>query len=273
MSNGWLRKIYFALGPFGMRLARRLFYLPVDLFKKRPPLVPPRGMIFTGSGDYIKQGLTFLEYFKEAGLKPHHSVLDIGCGIGRMARPLTEYLQSNGIYHGMDIVQDGIKWCQKHISAAHPQFHFHCINLRNSLYNNQGTAADQIQFPFENEEFDFIFLTSVFTHMPEREVHHYLMEIHRMLKSDGICFATFFLLDEEVRKTMKSESNMMQFPYDFGSYALHHPKVDAANIAFDKAQLLQKIHPFFSVKEDWPGKWCKRAEGKDFQDILVLKKN
>ena len=91
------RFLYYIL-PVPLRLfARRIYYLPYDTYEyimgKRPDGVPPRGKIFIGYGDYVKQGEKFLGYFQElCGLKPNHAVLDVGCGIGRMAVPLTRFL-------------------------------------------------------------------------------------------------------------------------------------------------------------------------------------
>ena len=44
--------------------------------------------------------------------QPGERVLDIGCGIGRMARPLTPYLTPPGAYDGFDINADGIAQLQ-----------------------------------------------------------------------------------------------------------------------------------------------------------------
>jgi hypothetical protein len=54
-------------------------------------LLPPRHLRFVvGSSDnFIETGETFLRCFVElAGLNPEHRVLEVGCGIGRMAIPL-----------------------------------------------------------------------------------------------------------------------------------------------------------------------------------------
>ena len=60
---------------------------------RRPDLVPPRRLSFVGAGDFTAIGLEFLRYFQDlGGLRPTDHVLDVGCGIGRMALPLTGYL-------------------------------------------------------------------------------------------------------------------------------------------------------------------------------------
>jgi 2-polyprenyl-3-methyl-5-hydroxy-6-metoxy-1,4-benzoquinol methylase len=85
-----IRSIFYKI-PVPLRyLARRIVFLPQDLFKKRHELVPPKGLIYTGGGDYLKAGTQFFDYFiKYCHVKPNHKILDIGCGMGRMAIPFT----------------------------------------------------------------------------------------------------------------------------------------------------------------------------------------
>ena len=76
-----LRQLYYLL-PVSLRLlVRRLIYLPQDLLTapvRRAELMPPRGLMFTGSGDFREQGERFLGYFTEyGGLRPDHHVLDV----------------------------------------------------------------------------------------------------------------------------------------------------------------------------------------------------
>jgi 2-polyprenyl-3-methyl-5-hydroxy-6-metoxy-1,4-benzoquinol methylase len=77
---------------------------------RRKNMVPPRTMYhFVGDGDYKAVGMEFRNLFTQyGGLKPEHRVLDVGCGIGRMAVPLTEYLSGPGEYRGFDIVKKGV---------------------------------------------------------------------------------------------------------------------------------------------------------------------
>ena len=56
----FLRSAYYALPPVVRRVSRRVWYLPLDLMEsvsgRRDPMVPPRGRIFIGSGDFVKAG-------------------------------------------------------------------------------------------------------------------------------------------------------------------------------------------------------------------------
>jgi SAM-dependent methyltransferase len=52
-----------------------------------------------------------------AGLQPTERVLEVGCGIGRIAIALTQYLDG-GSYVGFDIVPHGIEWCRTRILGS-----------------------------------------------------------------------------------------------------------------------------------------------------------
>src|ERR1700694_451969 len=97
------------------RSFRRALYLPINLLDAlagRPdPLLPPRGACAVGEGEFRAVGEEFLRHFREiGGLEPGHRVLDVGCGIGRMAVPLTEYLEGRGSYEGFHVSREGGAW-------------------------------------------------------------------------------------------------------------------------------------------------------------------
>ena len=271
-----LRKVFYSLPVSWRYTARRLYYLPVDLFAKRDALTPPKGMIFTGSGDFRKQGREITELFKRLGdLQPQHRVLDIGSGIGRIAAGLTEYLDENGSYEGFDVMERGVVWCQKNITTRFPNFNFLYTPLKNDLYRNDGAAAENFRFPYPDNEFDFVVLTSVFTHMMPEEVKHYLSEIQRVLRPKGICFATFFILDKASERGMKNIKGF-NFPYDYGYYRLMDNKVKSANIAFKKEYLHQELIAKNGLKLRnlhlgwWSGR--ERKDCESFQDIAIIEK-
>ena len=116
-------------------------------------------------------------------------VLDIGCGIGRMAVPLTQYLDpQTSRYDGIDPVEDGIGWCQRTITPAYPNFAFQRLDIAHELYNPNGKISGKaLALPFPDQHFDFVIMTSVVTHLPPAEVLVYLAEVRRVLPPAGAC--------------------------------------------------------------------------------------
>jgi SAM-dependent methyltransferase len=108
--------------------------------KGRKELLPP--WVKWGNKDgqeLIETGDQILAYFITAcGLQPNAHVLDIGCGIGRMAVALTHYLTNEGGYDGIDIIPGVIKWCTRKITRQYPRFCFHFADVYNKDYNTRG---------------------------------------------------------------------------------------------------------------------------------------
>lgn len=238
---------------------------------QRDSLTPPRGMIYTGSGDFRRSGQQSVELFKKlCGLQPQHSVLDIGSGIGRIAIPLTRFLNENGRYEGFDVVKKGVDWCQERITSRFPNFRFQYISLENDLYRSDGGSASSFHFPYPDASFDFAVANSVFTHMLPPEVDNYLGELRRVLRPGGVAYLTFFVFDEKT-----TWSSGFDFPYDYDHYRLMDDEVKSANVAFEEANLrsmatknglkVQALHYGF-----WRG--LPKTECHDFQDIVVVER-
>jgi SAM-dependent methyltransferase len=243
---------------------------------RRDPLVPPRRMIFVGNGDFKKIGDEFLRYFIElGGLKPGDRVLDVGCGIGRMAVPLTQYLNANGKYEGFDIVAQGIDWCIKNIASRYPNFDFQVADVYNQGYNPRGRFdAAQYKFPFADASFDFVFLTSVFTHMLPRELENYLAEIVRTLRKNGRCLITFFLLNEESLQLIEARETTLDFKFELpGCRTTDNIKPENA-VAFDESYV-RALYEKYGLGIAEPvryGSWCGRKNFLSYQDIIVASK-
>lgn len=234
-------------------------------------VVPPRWRLWLariGAGDYLEVGQTFRQYFVElGGLKPSDAVLEVGCGLGRMAVGLTGFL--NGRYEGFDVSPSNVRWCTRQITARKPSFRFKSVPVHNTLYNPRGTIQPgRFLFPYATAEFDFIIAASVFTHMGPEGVAQYLKECARVLKPDGVCFATFFLLRGEIPKGAQES-----FPHDYVTHRLNRLDKPDALVAYQE--------PFgrslfmtagLSVRDPVVrGKWTGEPEYLSYQDLVVAR--
>ncbi|MCX6357550.1 MAG: class I SAM-dependent methyltransferase [Candidatus Aureabacteria bacterium] len=247
---------------------------------RRGELIPPRRLYFlAGDSDraaYKKIGEAFLGYFKDlAGLKPDEKVLEVGCGTGRMASALTQYLSRHGIYRGFDIVPRWVKWCQKNITPRYPNFTFDLADIYNKYYHPAGrrTASGYI-FPYLNGYFDFVFLTSVFTHMLPSDMEHYISEIGRVLRKGRRCCITFFLLNDEARRYCREGGSIFNFTHECGNYYTASPGTPEASIAYNE-EFIVELYRKRGLDIAYPiryGSWCGRPSSLSYQDIIVAAK-
>lgn len=109
--------------------------------------------------------------------------LEIGCGPGRLMRPLSRHF---GEIHGVDVSDEMIARARKNLASI-PHAHPHHTN-----------GADLAAFA--DDSFDFVYSYAVFQHIPSREVvFNYLNEARRVLKNGGILRAQINGLDDDVR--------------------------------------------------------------------------
>jgi glycosyltransferase involved in cell wall biosynthesis/SAM-dependent methyltransferase len=270
-----------------MPAIRYIIYFPTDtidlLLGRRDSLTPPtRLMMLDGSRDALdfkKNGERFLRYFIElCDLKPNEKILDVGCGVGRKAVPLTKYLDKNGRYEGFDIIKVGIEWCRRNISTRYPNFHFQLVDLFNKRYNPQGKhKASEYRFPFGNDSFDFVVLASVFTHMLSEDVENYFSEIVRVLTRGGRCFITFFLLNERSLELINTKKSTLDFKHEMGKYRTTNANVPEEAVCYDEVFILS-LYEKYGLKVNEPihyGSWCERGDSSDqdtAQDIIIATK-
>jgi SAM-dependent methyltransferase len=238
----------------------------------RDPLLPPNWLHSVGGWDFKEVGETFLQYFVNlAGLRPDHRVLDVGSGTGRMALPLTKYLTA-GSYEGIDIVASSVRWCQNAYASRHPNFRFHLSDIYNKEYNPEGKVkASEYKFPFETASFDFVFLTSVFTHMLPEDMENYLSEVARVLTVGGRLFVTYFLLNAESLKLIEEKSSFHNFEYELEGCRVERENVPEYAVAYNESAIRSLYRKYgLSISEPiYYGFWCGRKNGLSWQDIII----
>ncbi len=236
--------------------------------------IPPEERNFVGDGDFLAIGCEFLRHFVElGGLRPSDAVFEIGCGIGRMALPLTQYLEApGGSYTGFDVVPAGIAWCQENISSAYANFTFRHLDFNNSLYNPDGALTEQDELPFAAGSVDFLFMTSVVTHLTPGFTRFYLKEAARLLRPTGRLFLTAFVLDGANRKLVAAKKARPSFEIDgAGPDYIADRAHPMAAVAYEHDWLMQTAHEagFGLARPIAFGHWSGRS-AENFQDICVF---
>jgi cyclopropane fatty-acyl-phospholipid synthase-like methyltransferase len=198
-----LKKIYHSLIP--------------DTIIYKNVILPAKYLRYCGT-DFHNNNHYFNSAFKEAdrlidlmGLTSGSAILDVGCGVGRLAIGLTIKCSDLKIYYGVDVSTRAIAWCKRNISFNYPNFRFELINMQNELYNKEGvktTAA--LAFLYERK-FDFIYLYSVFSHLKHGDVCSYLHEFRFLLAPTGKIFFTAFIEDHVANEVENPENYRMKW--------------------------------------------------------------
>jgi SAM-dependent methyltransferase len=238
-------------------------------------LVPPRRLDFVGHSDFVDTGDEFLTHFVElAGLQPDERVLDVGCGIGRMARPLAGYLSPQGSYDGFDVDRRGIGWCRRRY-RRHPNFRFRVADVYNRRYNPSGAhSAGEYRFPSEDGSFDLVVCASVLTHLLEGEADHYLSEIARALAPGGRALLTFFLLDGDSRAAIAQGRAGLPFLDHDAQVAVVSEELPEEAVAYDRAWVAEALERHrLELGAVYPGTWSGHVGGRSFQDLVIARRD
>jgi ubiquinone/menaquinone biosynthesis C-methylase UbiE len=131
---------------------------------------------------------------RHCGLTTASSVVEIGCGPGRLPIGIIDRVGEIRSYQALDVSRPSIEWCREHITRKHPSYRFDHIDVVNSRYNEGGTVAlSTFQLPVGDRSADIIYLYSVFSHLKIEDIRAYLRDFSRILRPDGTLFLTAFV--------------------------------------------------------------------------------
>ena len=148
--------------------------------------VPPEDLRWraTGSRDaegFLASSRAGVDFFDKEALarqrksfKDFNSILDFGCGCGRLIRSLRPFCDPWASIYGTDIDPAAIAWCKDNIADA--------------SFSMNGANPP---LRFEDKSMDLIYACSVFTHLDTEDQFHWLAELQRILKPDGYLLLTF----------------------------------------------------------------------------------
>ena len=228
-----------------------------------------------GGSDFQATGRELVSIIRTlADLQPHERVLDVGCGYGRVAVPLTRYLIT-GEYRGFDIDAGAIAWCQKHITSRHQNFCFSHADVANTYYNPRGKLAPEtFTFPCADASVDAAVATSLFTHLLPAAAARYVSEIHRVLKPGGRAVLSFFLFEQDARDRLshpRVEPLFREFPEPH--YAVSDITRPELTVAFDlaavKQAFMERGMPVVRVER---GSWAINPNPLSYQDFILAVK-
>lgn len=239
--------------------------------------IPKAEQTFVGDGDFLAIGAEFLDLFiRFGGLQPDWDVFDFGCGIGRMAVPLTQYLSPTARYLGLDVNQAGINWCRRRVSRVYPNFTFQRFDYHNPLYNPTGKKHPwDHPLPIQPGSFDFVLATSVFTHLSRHELKTFVRQIAAVLRPGGRFFATFFILDDVSIEAIGRGGSRVNFRIrddQVMSEAVGMPNRSATAY---RREYVNKILAGNDLRLCGPirrGTWSGAEGGVTYQDVVVAEK-
>jgi SAM-dependent methyltransferase len=144
----------------------------------------PEGAVIGVLGEYLKEdeiaeqarmGVEFIH--STLSLDGTQEVLEVGCGIGRIARGLSPYMRR---YVGVDIAENMVSEARK----------------RSSRYANlEYEALQQSDLSiFPDASFDRVVFEIVLIHLAREDAYRYLLEAHRVLRPGGLAYCQFYNL-------------------------------------------------------------------------------
>jgi ubiquinone/menaquinone biosynthesis C-methylase UbiE len=118
-------------------------------------------------GQYAQIGILESSALITLGLRPEHTLVDVGCGSGRLPFSLRHYL--TGRFIGTDILAEALAFAREKCDRPDWKFIEHF----------------EPTIPVEDASADFVTFFSVFTHLLDEDIFRLLADARRVLKPGG----------------------------------------------------------------------------------------
>lgn len=201
---------------------------------------------FVTAGRLAAESLAALLARNGVAIEKCESVLDFGCGCGRVIRHLTHLPAA---LCGCDSNPVGVEWCAEHLTAGH----FTVNALQSPLTYDAGS-------------FDLVYALSVFTHLPFELQMHGVRELHRVLKPGGVLVLSLHgdALSGKLTRAERADYRAGRLVVRGGELAgtnhcaTFHPSAFVRNVLADGFEVLEHAR--------------EGAKGNPPQDAWVLRK-
>ena len=221
------------------------------------PMPPAKLMVLvTGSGDanwYTEGGRLGVEsicsVLDQAGARPGdlRSVLDFGCGCGRVIRYWRALTPAQ--LYGTDCNPRLVDWCRRNLPFAR----FQSNTLEPGLH-------------YADHQFEFAYALSVFTHMPEDQQQPWMNELWRILLPRGYLLITT-QGDEFLPKLTQAERHC----YGRGRIVVRYRGAAGSNLCsvyHPEMYVRARLAANFEIVASSP----RGAAGNGNQDMYLLRK-
>jgi SAM-dependent methyltransferase len=223
----------------------------------RLPL-PPARLILRVSGEpdvgwFLEGGRRGAESLRASLTRNHvdldriESLLDFGCGCGRVAR---HWKDLRATVHGSDLNAAGIDWCRTHLP-----------------FGRFGTNSIAPPLPFGDGAFDFVYALSVFTHLPEELQSPWMREMHRVLRPEG-----HFLLTTHGASYRDDLTPDERERFEAGELVVKRSEEPGSNVCgayHPERYVRERLGEGFTVVELVP----EGAAGNPHQDLFLLRRD
>jgi SAM-dependent methyltransferase len=180
------------------------------------------------------------------------SLLDFGCGCGRVLAGWEGLLPSGSQLHGCDTNETLVEFCQESIP-----------------YATVVISQDMPPLPYPNARFDFVYAASVFSQITLPAMLQWAGEFARILKPGALAMVTIrgsYYAHELAQPDLKDASRHL---YERGYY-VHgsNPEATFATIDF-----MQRIFAGFDLLQTFPGISHGPTPLAAYQDILIFRRH
>jgi SAM-dependent methyltransferase len=166
-------------------------------------------------------------------------IVDIGSGVGKSAVALRDLDYAGdrfrGLYQGFDVDPEMVQWCQENFPSD--RFKFELVDMYTKVYNPRGSLGAKPRLNCEDASVDFVFSQSLFSHLLEKDIRHYIGESFRVLRPGGAMLMTFFCLDDLER--LQLIGGRWTFRHRLGPSYVEDENFPESAVAYRKAWILE----------------------------------